>query len=63
MLTNPSIVESSNPPRIMNFLPEFGGSTKFEDTPGGGGETGIIASTEAGRFSKSDILASTVALG
>lgn len=55
MAKNPSIIGTIIPPHIINVVPDVGGSTKFEATPGGGLAMGIVANTEGGKFSKDDI--------
>ena len=43
-----SIMGTITPPTMMNAVPDVGGSTKFDMTPGGGVAMGNIARTESG---------------
>ena len=59
MAKNPSIIGTIIPPHMMNVVPDVGGSTKFEATPGGGFARGMVARTEGGKFSSDDMAEQT----
>ena len=58
MAKNTSIIGTITPPKMIKCVPDVGGSTKFELTPGGGLPRGIVARMESGIDSREDIIGS-----
>ena len=54
--TKISIIGNNTPPTMMNVVPDVGGLTKFDTTPGGGIVRGYSARTESGMFSRDDMI-------